>query len=170
MTHRQTARPILWLAYVDHRLEDVARRIHAVQMLAYREEATLLGAARFPPLERTVADIQSSREEFCCAYWAGELVGALGTCPDEEGRGVNIASLVVHPDFRRRGLGRRLLSAAVARHATVELTVQTGAGNTPALALYALYGFTEIRRWCEDPEQLWLIRLVRPAATAWPAV
>ena len=111
MTRRQTARPIPWLAYVDHHLEDVARRIHAVQMLAYREEATLLGATRFPPLERSVADVQSSKEEFCCAYWEGELVGALGTCPDEAGHGVSIASLVVHPDFRRRGLGRPAATA-----------------------------------------------------------
>jgi ribosomal protein S18 acetylase RimI-like enzyme len=157
---------MLRLAYVDHRVEAIARRIHAVQLLAYREEARLLGATCFPPLERSVGDLRASSEEFLCAYWAEQLVAALGTCPDTEVHGVNIASLVVHPDFQRRGLGRRLLSETVTRHAAVAITIQTGTRNTPALTLYGQFGFREIRRWSEGPEPLELVRLVRPAAAA----
>jgi len=152
---------MLRLSYIDHRIEEAARRIHTVQMLAYRQEAKLLGAIYFPPLERTVCDIQASTEEFCCAYCDEELVAALSTWPDREGHGVNIASLVVHPEFQRRGIGRKLVSSAVAKHGAVALTVQTGAKNIPALALYALYGFNEYRRWLVGSEPLELVKLRR---------
>ncbi len=163
MAVRKVADPILRITSVDHRSEDVARRLHAIRMLAYRQEAKLLGAIHFPPLERTVGDVRASSEEFCCACWDEEIVAALSTCPDREGGGVNVASLVVHPDFQRRGLGRALLSAAVAKHAGVELTVRTGAGNEAVLALYGLFGFREYRRLWVGSEPLELVELRRPA-------
>jgi ribosomal protein S18 acetylase RimI-like enzyme len=148
---------------VDHGAFVLAQQLHAVQMSAYAQEARLLGAVYFPPLERTVEDLRTSAEEFLAAFVGDEIVGAIGIRPDEEGMGINIASLVVAPQFQRRGIGRGLMAAVLAAHGGGELTVQTGAKNVPALALYAQVGFVELRRWLVGREPLELIKLRRPA-------
>lgn len=155
---------------VDHRMPATARQLHTVQMLAYAQEARLLGALYFPPLERTVEDLRTSPEEFLAAFVGDEIVGAVSVWPDEEGMGTNIASLVVAPEFQRRGIGRSLMAAVLAVHAGGELTVQTGAKNSPALALYAQMGFVELRRWLVGREPLELVKLRRLATDrpSWP--
>ena len=150
---------------VDHRAPVLAQQVHAVQMSAYAQEARLLGAAYFPPLECTVEDLRNSAEEFLAAFVQDEIVGAIAVRPDEEGMGINIASLVVAPQFQRRGIGRGLMGAVLAAHGSGELTIQTGAKNLPALALYAQMGFVELRRWFVGHEPLELIRLRRLATT-----
>ncbi len=148
---------------IDPRDEACARSLHAVQMLAYRQEAELLGASRFPPLQRTVDDLRLSAEQFLGAFLEGELVGALSVGIDDENRGMNIASLVVHPGYQRKGIGRELLIAAVAQHGAKGMTVQTGARNVPALALYHRFGFKEYRRWIVGTDRLELVKLNRPS-------
>ena len=56
-----------------------------------------------------------------------------------------------------------LLSAAVAACRGGELTVQTGAKNLPALALYREFGFVEYRRWLVGSEPRELVKLSKPA-------
>jgi ribosomal protein S18 acetylase RimI-like enzyme len=153
---------VIRVTHIDHRLPETARELHAVQMAAYRQEAALLGVVRFPPLERTVADIAQSSERFLGAYLGDQLAGALGTCPDEEEPCISIASLVVSPAHQRGGIARMLVSATVAQHPGVELTVQTGAGNAPALALYERFGFRECRRWRVGDPPLELVKLKLP--------
>ncbi len=61
----------------------------------------------------------------------------------------HVATLAVHPDFRRRGIARRLLETllAAAREAGARLaTLEVRAGNLPAQALYRRYGFQEVGR------------------------
>jgi ribosomal protein S18 acetylase RimI-like enzyme len=149
---------------VSHSEAAIAERIHAVQMRAYNQEAELLGAVYFPPLERTVADIQGSSESFIAAFRNGDLVGALSYCQDEEGLGINISSLVVDPPHQRQRIGRQLLDAFLAIHSD-EVTVQTGVKNSPALALYRQCGFTEYRRWFVGQERLELVKLRRHAGS-----
>ena len=150
---------------IDHRALPIAQQVHAVQMSAYTQEAQLLGANYFPPLERTVDDVRTSAEEFLAAFIGDEMVGAVSVWPDREGMGVNIASLVVAPQFQRRGIGKRLLATVLAERGCGELTVQTGAKNLPALALYAQAGFVELRRWLVGREPLELVKLHRPAGS-----
>lgn len=147
---------------VDHRLEQVARQLHSVQMRAYAQEAALLGAVWFPPLDRTVDDVRNSAETFVAAVDAGVIVGAISTEPDPQAGAVQVSSLVVDPDFQRRGIGRGLLQAVLEAHGQGDLTVQTGARNAPALALYESAGFRIARRWLVGREPLELVKLLRP--------
>lgn len=147
---------------IDHRALPNAQQLHAVQTSAYAQEAQLLGATHFPPLERTVDEVRTSGEEFLAAFIGDEMVGAVSVWTAREGMGVNIASLVVAPRFQRRGIGKRLLAAVLAERGYGELTVQTGVKNVPALALYAQAGFVEIRRWLVGREPLELVKLRRP--------
>ena len=155
----------LRLEQVNHSSLDTARQIQRVQMLAYAQEAKLLGAIDFPPLRRTVEDIRACREEFFAAMMGGELVGAISVWPDPEGMGMNIASLVVAPAFQRRGVARQLLAEVLRRYGAGSLTVQTGARNEPALSLYTQSGFVELRRWFVGPERLELVKLHRPSTS-----
>lgn len=148
----------------DHREAQVAERLHRVQRLAYAQEAELLGVVDFPPLRRTVESVRTCREEFFVATVDGEMAGALGV--ELEGEGRTIASLVVAPQFQRRGVASALLAEVLRRYGAAELMVQTGAGNQPALRLYERAGFVEIRRWIVGPEALELVRLRRPPSIA----
>jgi ribosomal protein S18 acetylase RimI-like enzyme len=146
---------------VNHRELLIAQQLHAVQKIAYAQEAKLLGAIYFPPLERSVIDVQSTDEVFLAAIMDDELIGAISVWPDPEGVGMNVASLVVAPQFQRQGIGAALMGSVLATHGDGAITVQTGVKNLPALSLYARAGFTEIRRWFVGREPLELVKLLR---------
>ena len=147
---------------VDHRDARVAAKLHAVQILAYRQEAELLGVKDFPPLTVSVSDIQELPEKFLAIFAGDEIIGAVSIGPDEEAGTHTIGSLVVCPARQRQGVAMCLMAAVTAEYGKVPMTVQTGAKNLPALALYAKFGFVEFKRWCVGNEKLELVRLRRP--------
>jgi ribosomal protein S18 acetylase RimI-like enzyme len=147
------------IQFVDHRTLLISQQLHAVQMIAYAQEAKLLGAVYFPPLDCTVDEVQATDEVFLAAFMNQELVGAASVWPDPEGMGMNIASLVVAPQFQRQGIGAALMASVLATHGRGRITVQTGAKNLPALSLYARAGFVELRRWFVGREPLELVKL-----------
>jgi len=149
---------------VDHRQRRIAEAIHGVQMKAYAAEAQLLGVQHFAPLQRTVADILASSEQFTIARLGERVIGSISVCPDGDGHDVLITSLVVEPAHWRDGVASELLRCVVQGHGASPLTVCTGANNEPALALYAQFGFKEHRRWMADGEPLELVKLRRPPA------
>lgn len=56
----------------------------------------------------------------------------------------HIKDLAVHPSYRRRGLGRRLLAVALRELADAGASrarLEVRASNTPAIALYRSFGF-----------------------------
>jgi len=62
---------------------------------------------------------------------------------------VHIATIAVQPEFRRRGIGRRLLAAALQdalRSGCRNATLEVRAGNQAAQSLYRRFGF-EVVGW-----------------------
>lgn len=57
-----------------------------------------------------------------------------------------IATLGVQPEFQRRGIGRRLLSAIEARLTGSRLKLTVRASNTPAISLYQKFGYHPVTR------------------------
>jgi [ribosomal protein S18]-alanine N-acetyltransferase len=56
----------------------------------------------------------------------------------------HIATLATHPDFRRKGIGERLMIAALVsarNEGATRVFLEVRAGNAGALALYKKYGF-----------------------------
>jgi len=153
--------PTLRIQQLDPRDRTIAEDIHGVQIAAYEQEAKLLGVRRFPPLERTVEDVQVASQRFFGAIDDGSIVGVVSLESNEGFGSFNIASLVVMPQRQREGIGRLLLAAALGECGNVEMTVSTGARNTPALALYAEFGFVECGRHVVGSEQLELVKLCR---------
>ena len=54
--------------------------------------------------------------------------------------------LAVYPEFRRRGVARRLLGEARRRAGDDALSLIVASANTPALSLYEAFGFVEAAR------------------------
>jgi ribosomal-protein-alanine N-acetyltransferase len=86
---------------------------------------------------------------FFAAKVFGRIGGYIVTCV--QGRSAEIASLAVHPMYRRRGLARMLVSHTLLRLRVigarrVELAVRTD--NHAGAQLYRSFGFHRIRRVC----------------------
>ncbi len=146
---------------VNHTLPSIAAEIHSVQTRAYTQEAALLGAVNFPPLRRTVDDVRTSLEEFLVAYHGDLTVGVIGFQSEPACQAINISSLVVAPPYQRQGIARRLVAEVLRMYSDLGLTVQTGARNHPALALYAQLGFTHFRQWRAASDDVELVELRR---------
>ena len=82
----------------------------------------------------------------------GRLVGNVSVTPAGFGRGWIIANVAVHPDYRRRGIARQLMHAALGlvEQRGAFAILQVDADNDGARALYEQLGFAEQRtfiRW-----------------------
>ncbi len=147
---------------LDHRDPELAEEIRAVLWHAYRVEAELLAAEDFPPLRRTAGEIAAAAARFFGTRVAGRLV-AVTEIETEADEHVHVGSLGVVPEMFRRGLGRGLLEAALARFPGRRVTVSTGAANAPAIRRYEAQGFTIERRWQTPREGIAMVTLGRPA-------
>lgn len=77
----------------------------------------------------------------------GDVCGYAGLLFSDEA--ADVQTLAVAPRYQRRGIGRMLLEALIAQAQTRrarELLLDVRAGNEPALALYARYGFERLAR------------------------
>ncbi|MGE5508808.1 MAG: ribosomal protein S18-alanine N-acetyltransferase [Chitinophagales bacterium] len=86
--------------------------------------------------------LENERAVYLVAREDGRVVGYVGMWRIlNEG---HITNLAVHPDQRRRGIGRRLLQALVniSRTRGIDrLTLEVRVSNTPAQTLYESFGF-----------------------------
>src|SRR5690606_23674322 len=61
----------------------------------------------------------------------------------------HIATIAVHPDYRRRGIGKQLIATALAegiRQGAASATLEVRAGNEAAQNLYRLFRFEVVGR------------------------
>ena len=130
---------------LDHCSESVAIQIHNVFQVSYKVEAGLVGVDDFPPLRRKASLIQSSSSQFF-GRWIGDDLAAVVEFT-ESGENLSIDSLVVHPQYFRRGLASQLLQSLLARITWQNAYVDTAAANSPAIELYRKFGFSESKRW-----------------------
>ncbi len=86
----------------------------------------------------------------------GQIVGNVtlfpADFPPELGRTTIIANVAVHPDYRRRGIARRLMAAsleAIRAGGGTAAILQVEAENTGACQLYERLGFRVQRTWHE---------------------
>ena len=94
-------------------------------------------------IDRTDPD----RRPIFVAECAGRVVGFVAAGTQEHWAGsldAYVGELVIDPHSARTGLGRRLMERAehwAREYGYTRLTVQTGAGNAPALAFYTALGY-----------------------------
>jgi len=121
----------------------VAERVLEIQRAAYAVEAGIVGYDEIPPLQETLAELQSAPLIFLGVSYDHVLAGVLGYRRD--GDAVDIDRLAVDPAFFRRGLATKLLRELFVRERDATLfTVSTGFGNHPAIDLYERFGFQQV--------------------------
>ncbi len=142
------ARPPVRLVIGPMRLEDLPA-VHAIERVSF--------TAPWPP-HAYRSELESNRLAHYLVARAGDTVTAYGgmwLMVDE----AHITTFAVHPDWRRRRIGERLLLAfldlAVDRDAR-EATLEVRLSNLPARKLYEKYGFRPVglrpRYYSDDHE------------------
>jgi ribosomal protein S18 acetylase RimI-like enzyme len=130
---------------LDHHSEAVAIEIYDVFQLSYQVEANIVGVEDFPPLRRSESDIQLSRSQFLGLWITADLAALVEYRLSEDH--LSIDSLVVHPQYFRRGFASQLLQWLLDNIQCQTADVETAAANDPAIALYEKLGFAESNRW-----------------------
>jgi GNAT superfamily N-acetyltransferase len=131
---------------LDQTAAGVAADIRDLMREAYLVEADLLGVEDFVPLRRSVEDIASSPSRFLGVFVDGDLA-AVAELDETRPEAVNLDALVVRPREFRTGLATALLRSILAAAHGRPVTVSTATDNTPALRLYAGFGFVTTRSW-----------------------
>lgn len=130
---------------LDHRDLGVSKEIYIVFQISYKIEAKLLDVLDFPPLKRTIGNIQESNTEFF-GYWVESNLAALIEI-EKSNAGTHICSLVVDPLHFRQGIANKLLKFTVELSNSEIITVETGLANHPAINLYENFGFKMQGHW-----------------------
>ena len=86
-----------------------AKKLLALQKLAYRSEAEIYNDFSLPPLVQTLEGLEKDfkHQLFLKAVVDGRIIGSVRACAKEET--CHIGRLIVHPDFQDRGIGTRLM-------------------------------------------------------------
>lgn len=109
--------------------------------------------------DRVGPDLRTGALDLFVAYGEGRIQGTVqlipATMPNQPHR-ADVAKLLVHPDARRRGLGRALMGALEDRARALERTtlVLDTRSTDPSRLLYQSMGFEvagEIPNYCRNP-------------------
>jgi ribosomal protein S18 acetylase RimI-like enzyme len=136
------------ISILDPQDDTIAKKMHPVFQASYTVEAALLEAKDFPPLKRTIADFKNSDTSFFGYSIGKELAAVIEIEPSPSA--FHICSLVVHPNYFRRGIGSELIAFIFNLFIDNKITVETGLVNLPAIALYKNFGFKEVGQYDTD--------------------
>lgn len=130
---------------IDNSNEEVADQIFTVFQKSYKVEAQLIGVLDFPPLLRSVENIENSKTQFYGFLENKCLAGVIEV--SLKGKCLDIDSLTVDPSFFRKGIANKLISYVLDVFDLSEAIVETAVVNLPAINLYKKHGFVEFKRW-----------------------
>lgn len=131
---------------LEHTQTAVARRIYQVFQSSYKIEAALIGVTDFPPLSRTVSDIEQAHTQFYGFYEHEHELAAVVEITYRESV-LHINSLTVSPDHFRKGIAGKLLAFLFDTFDFHQAIVETAVVNTPAIELYKKAGFVEVKQY-----------------------
>jgi ribosomal protein S18 acetylase RimI-like enzyme len=131
-------RSVITRSLKEPEIRGYARRLLRLQHAAYAVEAALIEDDRIPPLHESEQDLVTASLLWVATFDADLIVGAVGYTIENDV--CDIDRLMIDPNYRRRGLGRTLVTA-VAGLAEAAI-VSTGMKNTPARNLYESLGFS----------------------------
>ena len=118
-----------------------------LQKLAYQTEADRYNDPDIPPMKQTIEEIRKefADQHFLKASINDRIIGSVRlACKDGTGF---IGKLIVHPDFQKLGVGRRLMTEIEILSTEMQrFELFTGHESTGPLSLYASMGYLECDR------------------------
>lgn len=135
----------LMITKLDNSNETVANDIFTIFQNSYKVEAQLIGTLAFPPLLRSIKNIEDSTTQFY-GFSVNECLAAVIEIA-MEGRQLHINSLTVDPSYFRKGIAKKLINYVLEKMDYSEAIVETAVVNIPAINLYKKHGFVEFKRW-----------------------
>jgi len=133
---------------LDNCLHHTSKKIYHIFQKSYAVEAAILKCDDFPPLNRSVDDIQRSKSEFYGYFKQSDLVAVMEL--EMAKNHIHIRSLTVDPEFFRQGIGFKLLGFVEAKYGNRKITVETGNENLPAVDFYLSFGFKKNKVWMTE--------------------
>ncbi|WP_199609513.1 GNAT family N-acetyltransferase [Flocculibacter collagenilyticus] len=128
-----------------HYNQVVAQQIYTVFQRSYQVEAQLIGVSDFPPLSRSVDDIQSADTLFFGFFEDNCLAAVIEIALED--KILEIDSLTVDPAHFRKGIANKLIKHVLSVTNYRQAKVETAVANMPAIVLYQKHGFVEYKRW-----------------------
>ena len=114
-----------------------------LQYLAYQNEAALFGTEDIPPLKQTIEDVAEEFGNGIILKLIEEdntIVGSVRA--KEEGGTAYIGKLMVHPDCRRHGFGRMLLTEIENYYPGMRYELFTSTRSIDNIRLYQKMGYS----------------------------
>lgn len=132
---------------LHHSDPKIAQKIHHIFQLSYAIEAKLLNVDYFPPLHRSINNIQNSSTAFY-GIWNDEFLCSVIEIKWNK-KSTHIQSLLVEPTFFRQGIAIKMLQFVTDNYIS-NITVETGLDNYPAVKLYERFGFKQTKKYLTD--------------------
>jgi ribosomal protein S18 acetylase RimI-like enzyme len=126
---------------LDNTKLEIGKQIRSLFQVSYKIEAALLKADDFPPLKRPLKDFLNCENEFYGYENNQEIVAIVEL--KYSGSNCHVQSLVVHPNYFRKGFGKNLMHFVLQKMEVNTFTIETGFDNFPARQLYKSLGFKE---------------------------
>lgn len=138
--------------------------IWELQRLAYQSEAILLNNFSIPPLTQTLNEVEIEFQNgvFLKALEDSRIIGSVrGYVKDAT---LYIGKLIVHPDFRGKGIGTSLLAAIEGLYPACRYELFTSEKSEKNLRLYERQGYRRFAEKSISPELLFVYLEKAPLA------
>ncbi len=134
-------------------LEEILR----LQYLAYQSEAALFGNMDIPPLKQTIDEVAGEFEQGLILKMTDEDGAIIGSVRAKEADGtVYIGKLMVHPDHRRKGYGKKLLAEIEHCFPDKRYELFTSTRSKDNILFYQENGYKEFDRQVVDDDLIFV--------------
>ena len=128
-----------------------------LQYLAYRSEAYLFGTRDIPPLKQTLDEVIEEYNQGIILKLIDENNLIIGSIRAKEKDGtVYIGKLMVHPDYRCKGYGSRMLNEIEAYFPETRYELFTSTRSVDNIRLYSKMGYKEFKQESLSDEMIFI--------------
>jgi len=125
--------------------EEELKEILELQYLAYQTEAELFQSQDIPPLKQTLEEVKQEYQDgkILVVKKENRIIGSVRM--KEENGTIYIGKLMVHPDYRRQGIGSKLLYEVEHLYPGKRYELFTSTRSVDNIRLYTQVGYRKFK-------------------------